>query len=48
MSTTQHYCHNCGHWSELADGVHCAWCLKFWQAMRRMPNYGDTLPATEG
>ena len=38
----KHYCHNCGHWSLLADGVHCAFCLDFWRAHRRMPHYGES------
>jgi hypothetical protein len=43
----EHYCHHCRYWSALADGVHCAYCLAFWQANRRMPLPGDRLPATD-
>lgn len=38
-----HYCHNCKFWSELVDGVHCAFCLNFWRLNRRMPIPGDRI-----
>jgi hypothetical protein len=30
------YCHNCHQWSDLADRVHCGWCLDFFRKHGRM------------
>ena len=37
----KHYCHNCGHWSQLADRVHCGYCLAFFYRHARMPRRGE-------
>ena len=31
------YCHNCGCWEILADGIWCAYCLEYWITHERMP-----------
>ena len=43
----EHYCHNCHHWGRLADGVHCGFCLDFWNEHHRMPTKADPVPATD-
>jgi hypothetical protein len=38
-----HYCHNCGWYSRLEDGVYCAFCLTFFYSHGRMPRTGESL-----
>lgn len=41
VTGASHYCHSCGHHSELIDGVHCSSCLIFWRGHGRMPTPAD-------
>lgn len=33
------YCHNCGHWEDLATGhdAYCSWCLRYYYDNGTMP-----------
>ena len=38
-----HYCHNCGHHSELPDGTYCAYCLGHFARHARLPRATDIM-----
>ena len=44
---SRHYCWNCNHFSDLPDGWHCAYCLRFFYANSRLPLRSDPVPATD-